>query len=64
VIDVLILPALSPEDKEVTYCHRRADFPKGRSGGGFRPAGVVSATSRVQNRPQQRESGKGAAGRL
>jgi len=61
---MLIFPALSPQDKEVTYCHRRADFLEGRGGGGFGHAGVVSATSRVQNRPQQRDSGKGAAGRL
>jgi len=61
---MLIYPALSAQNCEVTYWHRRADFPEGRGGGGFGPAGVVSATSRVQNRPQQRDSGKGAAGRL
>jgi len=61
---MLIFPALSPQGGEVTYCHRRADFLEGRGGGVFAPAGVVSATSRGQDRPQQRDSGKVAAGRL
>jgi len=55
---MLILPALYPQDKEVTYCHRRADFLEGRGEADFGPAGMVSATSRVQHRPQQRDSGQ------
>ncbi len=61
---MLIFQALSPQDKEDTYCNRRADFPEGRGGAGFGPEGVVRTTPRAQNQPQQRDSGKWAAGRL